>query len=155
MIECLLNWTFLKFGMFYSLPFIWFFNMILDYLLNFWFRFSYPVSLPEDIGSALGVTVPPYLKFYDFLAFLSAPSCRPTKLCRFMPRDAAEKVFKDSAVYTEIFANSTVCSYCFKDGWVEIVLHFDRDSRLRRIYVQHSSISDDDGIELPLKTRLV
>lgn len=111
-------------------------------------RFRYPVSLPEDIAEALGIPLPNSLSFDDFILQLSNPAA-PSRLSRFMPRPEAEKSFL-KAVRTERYADKTVLSYYFSEGWMEIILQFDRQSRLRRVYLHHREIPSDRGVELPL-----
>lgn len=113
-------------------------------------RFRYPVSLPEDIAEALGIHLPNYLSFDDFILKLSNPTfC--ARLSRFMPREEAEKSFL-KAIRTERYAEKTVLSYYFSEGWMEIILQFDRESRLRRVYLHHREIPSERGVELPLFT---
>ncbi len=112
-------------------------------------RLRYPVSLPEDIADALGVSLSNYMSFKDFVASLSEPLSAPKRLSRFMPREIAENVFCN-AVRQEKFSERTLISYQFPEGWVEFILQFDRESRLRRIYLLHKEIASDQGIELAL-----
>lgn len=112
-------------------------------------RLRYPVSLPEEIAEALGVSFSNYLSFKDFLAVLSEPLSAPKRLSRFMPRATAESVFCNAA-RTERFSERTLVSYQFPEGWVEFILQFDRESRLRRVYLLHKEIASDQGIELSL-----
>lgn len=112
-------------------------------------RFRYPVSMPEDIAAALGVPLPNALSFTDFVIRLRHPSCLPTRLAKFMPRELAEKAFCN-AIRTEKFNEKTLFSYYFSEGWLEFVLQFDRDERLRRIYLMHREINEEDGVEIPL-----
>jgi hypothetical protein len=112
-------------------------------------RLRYPVSLPEEIAEALGVSFSNYLSFKDFLAVLSEPLSAPKRLSRFMPRATAENVFCNAA-RTERFSERTLVSYHFPEGWVEFILQFDRESRLRRVYLLHREIASDQGIELSL-----
>jgi hypothetical protein len=116
-----------------------------------WIRFRYPVSMPEDIALALGIQLSNSLPFKDFVMCLSRPDCCPKRLTRFMPRALAEAAFSN-AVHTERFCEKTLVSYYFNEGWLEFVLQFDRTSRLRRIYFLHREVTNDEGIELPLKT---
>lgn len=116
------------------------------YVRRFLLRFRYPVSLPEDIACALGITIPQYLPFKQWILQLNQS---PTKLTRFMPRELAENAFQN-AVRTERFCEKTLVSYYFNEGWLEFVLHFDRDARLRRIYIVHREFPVD--VELPLSS---
>ena len=57
-------------------------------------RFRYLVPLPEDIAHDLGIQASNFLTFEEFFHHLSSPTCRPTTLNRFMPREEAEQVFR-------------------------------------------------------------
>jgi hypothetical protein len=118
-------------------------------LFQLFLRFRYPVSLPEEIATALGVEVSNTLTFQEFVGRLTSPSCRPTKLTKFMPRKEAEKAF-ESACCKERFQQNSLYSYYFNEGWIEFILRFDDQSRLRRIYIQHKNIQEDTGIELKI-----
>lgn len=120
-----------------------------DHLYRFFLRFRYPVSLPEEVASALGVKISSFLTFDEFVRCLTAPTCRPTRLSKFMPREKAEAAFQ-SALRKERFKQNSLFSYYFSEGWMEFVLQFDEQSRLRRIYLQHKHIQEDRGIEIPL-----
>ncbi len=121
----------------------------LQFFRQLMLRFRYPVSLPEEIAEALGVNVTNSSSFHDVLRILCSPSCKPQKLTRFMPREQAERAFFN-ACRKERFHRNSLYSYYFNEGWVEFVLQFDDQSRLRRIYIQHKEIAQDQGIELPL-----
>ncbi len=113
-------------------------------------RLRYPVSLPEEIASALGIDICNSLRFKKILNLLTSPGCCPTTLARFMPRDVAERAFT-GALRKDCFSKSSLFSFYFPDGWMEFELQFDEISRLRRIYVHHKLISHHHGFELPLK----
>ena len=112
-------------------------------------RFRYPVSLPEEVSEALGVPLSNYMSFKDLVKTLSEPLSSPKRLSRFMPRHVAENVFCNAAKQ-ERFCEKTLISYHFPEGWVEFILQFDRESRLRRVYLLHKDIASDQGIELSL-----
>ncbi len=112
-------------------------------------RFRYPVSLPEDVGYALGLPISNEEKFTDMLHFLLSASCKPTKLSRFMPRAQVERAF-DKALQKERFGNNSLFSFYFTQGWLEFDLQFDQSELLRRIYIHHKLISHPHGYELPL-----
>lgn len=122
----------------------------LDFLSRFFLRFRYPLSMPEDVGDALGIQISNWVTFQEFVSSLTSPNCRPTKLKKFMPREKAEEAFL-SAPIKEKFQHNTLISYCFNEGFVEFILHFDEQSKLRRIYLQHKGIKHDRGFEIPLK----
>lgn len=124
----------------------------LESLYRLLLRFRYPVSLPEDVAHALGIQVSNFLTFDEFVNQLVSPECRPTRLTKFMPRDKAEEAFQ-GAQRTERFKQNTLISYYFNEGWMEFVLFFDEQSRLRRIYLQHKQIAQDSGIEIHLNKK--
>ncbi len=119
---------------------------LMDQFWRFCARFRYPVSLPEDVSSALGV---PLSNFLPFDQLVSKICSSPTKLSRYMPREEVEAAFSH-AVCKEKFNDNTVCSFCFNQGRIVFILKFDDQSRLRRIYFQHKLIRSDQGIEIPL-----
>lgn len=121
----------------------------LEHLSYFFLRFRYPVSLPEEIASALGVKISNLLPFEEFVKQLISPSCRPTRLTKFMPREEAEEAF-NNALCKDHFLQNTLCSYHFNEGKLVFVLQFDKQSRLRRIYIQHKCIPQEEGLEIPL-----
>lgn len=123
---------------------------IADYLYSFLTRFRYPVSLPEDIALALGVSLSNSQSFRDFVKQLVEPTLTPTTLSKFMMRDQAEQVFCNAPL-KERFSQSTLISYYFNEGWLEFVLKFDDHGCLRRLYMLHRDIPKEDGIEIPLK----
>lgn len=118
-----------------------------EFLKQLLIRVRYPISLPEEVAAALGVCISNFLTFDEFINYLSGPSCRPTKLMKYMPRDQAEEAFY-TALRKEKFCRNSSFSYYFNEGWVEFVLQFDEHSRLRRVYLNYKDISDDQGIEL-------
>lgn len=121
-----------------------------DFVYRFFIRWRYPVSLPEDVAGALGVPLNNYMSFQEFVTLLTSPSCCPSRLVKYMPRQQAEDAFRN-ALRKEKFSHLTLFSYYFNEGWMEFVLQFDDQSRLRRIYIQHKNIKQDAGIELPLQ----
>jgi hypothetical protein len=121
----------------------------LNWLYRVLIRFRYPVTLPEEIATDLGITVSNFVTFNEFVSQLSSLSSRPLSVKRFMPRDAAEAAFK-SAQRKEKFCRNSLYSYYFLEGWVEFNLHFDEHSRLRRIYLQHKYVENEEGIEILL-----
>ena len=123
----------------------------LDCLFRFFIRFRYPVTLPEDIANSLGVNVSNFVTFDEFVKCLTDPECCPTTLRKMMARREAENTFH-GAQRKEQFQRNTLISYYFNEGWLEFNLHFDANSRLRRIYIQHKKIESDQGVELHLTT---
>lgn len=121
----------------------------MNWLFRFFLRFRYPVSLPEDIATDLGINTSNFLTFEEFVFQLSCSGCRPRHLTRFMPREAAEAAFQ-SAQRKECFGRNSLFSYYFHEGWLEFNLYFDEHSRLRRIYLQHKRLASDKGVEIPL-----
>lgn len=125
----------------------------LDIFYRLLLRFRYPVSLPEDVAKALGIKVSNFVTFEEFVNYLTSNDCRPTRLLKFMPRDKAEEAFQ-GAQRTERFKQNTLISYYFSEGWMEFVLFFDEQSRLRRVYLQHKHITQHEGIEIHLNRML-
>ena len=121
-----------------------------DLISRFFLRFRYPLSMPEDIAIALGVEISNEVSFTEFVNQLSCPSCCPTKLMKFMPRDLAEKAF-EKAPCKEKFNDRTLICFQFNEGWMEFDLQFDSQSRLRRVYLQHKNIVNERGVELKLR----
>jgi len=114
-------------------------------------RYRYPASLPEEVAESLGICASNCWTFQRFVEALTSPSCSPTKLHKFMSRDQAEKAFKN-ALRMEKFPTNTLCSFYFSEGWLEFVLSFDEKGRLRRLYLQHSCLNSQQGVEIPLGT---
>lgn len=112
-------------------------------------RFRYPVSLPEEVTEVLGVQVSNFSSFEELIKRLIGSKCNPSTLAKYMPRKAAEAAFK-RATCIEQFSEKTLVSYFFSEGWVEFILKFDDQSRLRRIYILHKSMNDEQGVEIPL-----
>lgn len=110
-------------------------------------RFRYPVSMPEDIATDLGLNISNFITFKEFINRLVNPDHRPTKLIRFMPREEAEHMFQ-TALRKEKFRNNSLYSYYFNEGWMEFVLQFDDQSRLRRLYVQHKELKQKVEIHI-------
>lgn len=121
----------------------------LDWMFQFFLRFRYPVSLPEDIAADLGINVSNFLTFDEFVSQLTNLPTSPCRLTRFMPRAEAEAAFK-SAQRKERFGRNSLYSYYFHEGWLEFSLYFDEQSRLRRIYLQHKHLACEQGIEISL-----
>ena len=122
-----------------------------DHLCRFFLRFRYPVSLPEDIALSLGLQISNFVTFNQFVDCLTSPRCRPTRLHKFMSREAAEEAFQNAHT-KEYFTNSTLFSFYFPEGWLEFTLEFDEDERLRRLYLNHKHIKFERGVELSLPT---
>jgi hypothetical protein len=121
-----------------------------DLFSRFLLRFRYPLSLPEDIATSLGIDVSNEIAFDDFVNYLICPNCCPTRLMKFMPREMAENAF-ERAPCKEKFRDRTLISFQFNEGWMEFDLQFDSESRLRRIYVQHKNINQERGVEIKLR----
>lgn len=112
---------------------------ILKPLQRLFIRFRYPVSTPEDVATDLGLDISNSLTFEEFILFLTDPSHRPKKLTRFMPREKAEEIFR-LALRKEKFQQNSLFSYHFKGGWMEFILQFDDQARLRRLYIRHKDL---------------
>lgn len=118
-------------------------------LLQIYWRLHYPVSLPEEVAEALGISIVNKLGFNDFITLLTSKETLPTKLLKYMSRVDAEALF-DSALRKERFLGHSLFSYYFNKGWLGFYLQFDEQSRLRRVYVQHKKLSLENGLELQL-----
>lgn len=110
-------------------------------------RFRYPVSMPEDVASDLGLSINNQLSFQEFINYLTNPTVKPTKLSRYMPRHEAECIFQ-TALRKERFKHDSLFSYYFNGGWMEFVLQFDEQSRLRRLYIKHKDIKQRHEISI-------
>jgi hypothetical protein len=117
-------------------------------LMQLFVRFRYPVSMPEDVAKDLGLKLSNTLSFQKFIYLLTNSDHRPTKLSRFMPRDLAEQTFR-TALKKERFQYNSLFSYHFKTGWMEFMLQFDNESRLRRLYIRHKDLKQQHEIEIP------
>lgn len=120
-----------------------------DCISRFFARFRYPVTLPEDVAETLGVQVSNFLSYEELLQKISTCECNPLRLARFMPRNEAESAFKH-ATCIERFGSKTLISYYFSEGWVGFVLQFDSHMQLRRIYLRHNEIKNEEGLEINL-----
>jgi hypothetical protein len=119
----------------------------LQLLSQLFVRFRYPISTPEDVATDLGLNLSNFLTFQEFISHLTNPHHRPTKLSRFMPRDQAEKNFR-LALRKEKFQSNSLFSYHFNGGWMEFMLHFDENARLRRLYIRHKDLKQK--YEIPI-----
>lgn len=122
--------------------------MLLSHLKNLITRFRYPVSLPEEIGKDLGISLSNNDSFEEIINILTSSKCSPKQLHRFMKRSEVDIVFQH-ARKKEQFKNSALYSYYFNEGWIEFSLKFDEESKLRRIYLYHQGIEGKCGIEIP------
>lgn len=120
---------------------------VLQPLYHLFIRFRYPVSLPEDVASDLGLSLTNRLKFQEFMHCLIDPRYRPSKLTRFMPREQAEAIFL-LARRKEKFKQNSLFSYYFKGGWMEFNLQFDEQARLRRLYIFHRDLKKKHEISI-------
>lgn len=116
-------------------------------------RLKNPVSLPEDIGKDLGIQLLyNELSFQECIDKLVSKELSSKYLIRFMPREEAEMLFK-SAVRKETFKDTSLFSYYIYNGWLAFKLIFDDQNRLRRVYLQHCSLKNqesEDGVEMRL-----
>ena len=120
---------------------------LLNRFLIIFIRFRYPVSMPEDISNDLGLDLSNYLSFKKFIHCLIDPIHQPKKLARFMPREQAEDIFR-LALRKERFQQNSLFSYHFKGGWMEFILQFDEQSRLRRLFIRHKYLKRKHEINL-------
>lgn len=116
---------------------------------HFFLRFRYPVSMPEDVATDLGLNISNFLTFQEFINHLIDPRHRPKNLIRFMPRNQAEDIFR-YALRKERFQQNSLFSYHFKGGWMEFILQFDDQSRLRRLYIRHKDLKQK--YEIPISS---
>lgn len=119
----------------------------LDVFWRFVIRFRYPLSQPEDIARDLGFMTSNFIPFSEFIQSLTDPRLRLPKLSKFMPRDQAEELFQ-TALRREIFKQNSLFSYHLNGGWMEFMLQFDEQARLRRIYIHHKDLKHK--YELPI-----
>lgn len=103
--------------------------------------------MPEEVAADLGLNLPNTLSFKQFVNCLLDPSRPPAKLTRFMPRENAECIFR-LAKRKEIFQSNSMFSYYFKGGWMEFILQFDGQSRLRRVYIRHKDFKQTHEIPI-------
>lgn len=122
-------------------------KLVIHSLARLFPRLRYPLSMPEEVASDLGINVSNALTFEEFVDCLTSPHQRPTKLLRFMPRDEAEKTFQ-TALRKERFKQNSLFSYHFNGGWMEFMLQFDDQSRLRRLYIRHKDLKQK--FEIPI-----
>lgn len=118
----------------------------LQNIRRFFLRFRYPFSLPEDIASALGIQTQ-RISFTKLISNVTHPDYRPGNLTRFMPRSQAERAFQ-TALRKEKFQNDSLFSYYVNGAWVEFTLHFDTESRLRRLYLRYKDLKQ--AYEIPI-----
>ncbi len=123
--------------------------MGLDTFTRFFARFRHPVSLPEDVAKALGISVSNFASF-DALPDVIRKNL-PRNIKKFMKRETALKAFS-SATAIEQFHRDTICSYAFKGGWLQFDLRFDEHNRLRRLFLHHKNIVSDQGLEIRLSS---
>lgn len=112
-------------------------------------RFRYPFSLPQDVAHDLGLDIPNVLSFSTFITHLTTPHIRPTKLIKFMPRELAEETFK-TALRKERYKQNSLISYHINGGWMEFMLQFDEQSRLRRLYIRHKDLKQKYEITISI-----
>jgi hypothetical protein len=117
-------------------------------------RIWHPVALPEDVAGPLGIEVSNFLSFRELVDLLSKPTVYVSNLSKFMPRKEAESIFR-SPTCCESFRDKTLVCYFFNEGWIEFVLCFDSEERLRRIYLNHPAIQNVQGIEIALRSTYI
>jgi len=120
-----------------------------DRIARFFARFRYPVTLPEDVAESLGIKVSNFLSYNELIKKISTCESNPLRLARLMPRNEAESAFQH-ATCIERFGAKTLVSYYFSEGWVGFVLQFDSQMQLRRIYLRHKEIEEEEGVEINL-----
>jgi hypothetical protein len=124
---------------------------LFERLFHFFIRIRYPFSTPDDVAQDLGLNISRYLTFPEFIHSLINLNSPPSKLRRFMPREQAEQVFQ-SALRKEKFKQNSLFFYYFNGGWMEFMLQFDEESRLRRLYIRHKDLKQK--YEIPISHSL-
>lgn len=120
-----------------------------DNLCRFLVRFRYPFSIPSDVTAALGIQTSHFITFKKLISRLTNPNCKPATLSKYMPRLLAERAFETTALRKERFQNDSLFSYHINGHWLEFVLHFDDQARLRRLYLSHKDFKEKH--EIPIK----
>lgn len=128
---------------FFSLPFSSFRRLLS--------RFKHPLSLPEEIALDLGIFLSNRLDYAELRDQFLRQEITPTKLHRFMERSLAEDNFK-YAKKIEKFCRESHFSYCFNGQWIDFTLHFDKEDRLRRLYIHCSGMAIDESQEIALRS---
>lgn len=116
-------------------------------LSHLFIRMRYPFSTPEDVASDIGLNISNRLSFEEFIRCLTNPLYKPSKILKFMPREIAEDLFQ-AALRKEKFRHNSLFSYYFNGGWMEFMLQFDEQSRLRRLYIVHKDLKQK--YEIPI-----
>jgi len=114
-------------------------------------RFRHPFSLPAEIGGDLGWEITNQENFPTLIQKVLAYKTPPNNLKKNMTRKEALAAFSH-AFRTETFHQKVICSYYFKQGWLEFELVFDPQDRLRRVSLQAPTIPHDFGVEIPLQS---
>jgi hypothetical protein len=127
---------------------------LFDHFTRLCWRLQHPVSMPEEVALALGIQASNDLAFDEFISLLIHPGCHPKNLKKFMPREQAEATFA-LALRRERFSQHSLFSYYFGGGWLAFSLEFDRESRLRRVYIRHKELVGEEGVEIALYTPTV
>jgi len=129
-------------------------------MLTLWLRLTklvariwYPVALPEDIAHCFNLKVSNLLSQEELVRVLRKSQSYTAFLSRYMPRDIAESVFR-RATSIESFGDKTIISYYFIGGWMEYVLQFDAEDRLRRVYLAHRAL-ERGSEEIPLTSSYI
>lgn len=120
-----------------------------SYFSHFTLRFRYPVSMPSEVADALGIELPSEYTLEELIKQLLEAKSQPKALIKYMKREIAENRFQN-AVKKERFNQKPLISYYFNQGWVEFMLQFDDEARLRRLYLYHYSAGTPQGVEIPL-----
>lgn len=112
-------------------------------------RFRYPVALPVDVAEALGIEESCFLSLDTLLNCIKNGEYSPKNIQKYMLREDAEALFSQASC-AEHFPRNTLFAFQFNKQWLEFSLQFDEDSRLRRLYLRHPSLPEENGIEIPL-----
>lgn len=112
-------------------------------------RFRFPFSRPDEVAEALGVDLPRCGTIEGFITHLLQKGTYPRNLMKNMNRKEAESFF-NTALKKEHFKQKTLISYLFSQGWLELMLLFDDNGKLRRMYIYHKATRSSQGVEIPL-----
>lgn len=119
------------------------------FISHFTERLRYPVSMPKEVADALGIELAHGKTVEELIRLLIDTKATPRALLKYMKREMAENRFQN-AVIRERFNRRTLISYYFSQGWVEFMLQFDEEARLRRLYLYSYSAGCPQRVEIPL-----
>lgn len=115
-------------------------------------RIRYSGTPHTEIALALGIVPPQTLCVRKFVKQVARRCELSQTLYRFMGKKEAEKQF-DNALIKEHFKNFSLFSYKFPGGWLQFALKYDTEHKLRRLYIHHKFLPQQEGIEVTLIER--